>query len=102
MLHVAAHAHADGPVNAVAPGIVTNRDFARALGVALRRPSALPVPAFALRLALGEFAGALLASQRVVPRAAERLGYPFAHPRLDDALRSVTGPVSRTLPAVPP
>lgn len=75
-----------GPINAVAPGEVTNRQFAKALGRALRRPAILPVPGLALRLVMGEVAGALCASQRVVPAAAERFGYRFEHPELAGAL----------------
>ena len=75
-----------GPVNLVAPETVRNADLARALGKALRRPSWLPVPAFALRAAVGELAEHLLEGRRVVPAALERLGFPFAHPTLDGAL----------------
>lgn len=81
--------HISGPMNAVAPDPVTNRDFTRELGAALRRPALLPVPQFALRLALGEMAGALLSSQRVVPRVAERTGYRFQFPKLSEALGQV-------------
>lgn len=80
-----------GPVNAVAPGIATNRGFARALGRALHRPAALRVPAFALRLALGEAAGALLAGQRVAPRRTQALGFTFRHPELGAALDDLVG-----------
>lgn len=80
----------EGPVNATAPAPVTNADFARALGRALHRPSFLPAPAFALRLALGEMADALLLSgQRAVPAKAERLGYAFRYSRLNDALGAI-------------
>ena len=78
-----------GPVNAVAPCAVTNREFTEALGKVLSRPTPLPVPAFALRLAVGrEMADALLlASARVVPRRLEETGYPFRFPELGGALR---------------
>ncbi len=66
-----------GAINAVAPEAVTNRAFTRSLGRVLRRPAILPVPAFALRLAAGEFAGDLLASQRIVPAAALEHGFVF-------------------------
>jgi len=79
-----------GPLNASAPNPVTNRDFARALGRALHRPAFMPAPAFALKLLLGEMAGALLLSgQRVVPARAERLGFTFAFKDVDSALRSI-------------
>lgn len=77
-----------GPINLVAPGIVRNRELARALGAALHRPAWLPVPAFALRAAVGELAEYLLEGRRVVPAALERLGFRFAHPDLDGALRA--------------
>jgi uncharacterized protein len=81
---------AEGGINLTAPQPVTNAEFARALGRAIRRPAFMPAPAFALRLALGEMADALLLSgQRAVPAKAERLGYAFKYPRLDDALRAI-------------
>lgn len=77
-----------GPLNAVAPHPATNADFSRALGRALHRPSLFPVPAFVLRLLFGEMAdGAVLASQRVVPRVATQGGYVFAQSNLDEAMR---------------
>ena len=81
---------ASGAVNATAPNPVTNKEFARALGRALHRPAFMPAPAFALRLALGEMADALLLSgQRAVPAKAERLGFSFRYPRVDEALASL-------------
>jgi uncharacterized protein (TIGR01777 family) len=86
------HAAVTGPLNATAPAPVTNAEFARALGGALRRPAWLPAPAFALKWLLGEMADALLLSgQRAVPAKAERLGFAFAFKQLDDALRSIFG-----------
>ena len=78
-----------GPVNGVAPGAVTNREFTTALARAVNRPALFPAPAFALRLALGAFAEVLLASQRVLPRAAEQAGFRFRHEKLSSALRSL-------------
>ena len=75
-----------GPLLAVAPGIVTNGEFAAALGRALHRPAVLRVPGFALRLALGESATALLAGQRAVPRRTQALGLGFQFPELGPAL----------------
>ncbi|HVV83528.1 MAG TPA: TIGR01777 family oxidoreductase [Kofleriaceae bacterium] len=77
-----------GPINLVAPGSARNRDLAHALGAALHRPSWLPVPAFALRVAVGELADYLLTGRRAVPAALERLGFAFAHPTLDEAVTS--------------
>jgi uncharacterized protein (TIGR01777 family) len=81
-----------GPVNAVAPAPVTNAEFTRTLGRALGRPTLVPLPAFAARLALGEMADELLlASQRVVPARLQASGYRFRYPTLEDALRAVLG-----------
>jgi uncharacterized protein (TIGR01777 family) len=80
-----------GAVNLVAPNPVTVNDFARTLGDALSRPAFARVPEFALRLALGEAAEALLASQRVVPRRAQDAGYAFRFPRLTEALVDIVG-----------
>jgi uncharacterized protein len=78
-----------GPYNVVAPQPARNADFARALGRVLHRPAFLPAPAFALRLALGEMADALLlSSQRVLPQKIAQTTYRFAHPQLEGALRS--------------
>jgi hypothetical protein len=79
-----------GPVNLVSPNPVTNAEFTAALGRALRRPAVFPVPAFALRLMMGEMADeALLASQRVQPEKLLKAGYHFAHPQLDEALEQI-------------
>ena len=75
-----------GPFNLCAPRPVQNRDFSRALAHQLHRPSLLPVPAPALRLALGELAGALLRSQRAIPRRLLAAGYRFRFPELSEAL----------------
>ena len=80
-----------GPVNATAPEPVTNRDFSKALGRALHRPALAPVPAFALRLLYGEMAEIVTTGVRAVPARATELGYAFAHPDLDEALRSALG-----------
>ena len=77
----------NGPVNASAPVPVTNRDFSRALGRALRRPALLPVPGVALHLLYGEMAEIVTTGQRAVPAKALVLGYEFAQPDLDAALR---------------
>jgi uncharacterized protein (TIGR01777 family) len=92
VLHVLANRDLDGPVNAVSPHPVTNREFTGALGSVLSRPTPFPVPAFALRLAVGEMADALLlASARVVPRRLEETGYRFRFPELHAALRHLLG-----------
>jgi len=78
-----------GPINGVAPAEATSRVFATALGRALHRPAILPTPALALRALFGEAASVLLASQRVEPRAARRLGFAWEFPALDAALRDI-------------
>jgi uncharacterized protein len=81
-----------GAVNATAPNPVPNAVFARSLGRVLGRPAVMPAPAFALRLMLGDMADALLLSgQRAVPASAQRHGFTFRFPLLDDALRAVFG-----------
>lgn len=77
-----------GPVNATAPEPVTNWQLSKALGRALRRPAALPVPAAALRLLYGEMAEIVTTGQRVLPAKALVLGYQFRHPHLQEALES--------------
>ncbi|MCA1560792.1 MAG: TIGR01777 family oxidoreductase [Acidobacteria bacterium] len=81
---------AAGPINGTGPEPVTNAEFSKALGRALGRPSWLPAPAFALRVALGEMADALLLTgQRVVPKRALDLGYHFRFPEIAGALRDI-------------
>ncbi len=83
-------AAAEGPFNLTAPHPVTNREFARALGRAMRRPAFTPAPAFALRLAVGEMADALILSgQRSVPERALALGHTFRFSEVDRALAAI-------------
>ncbi len=82
-----------GPVNVVAPNPVTNLEFTRALGRALHRPTLLPAPGFALRLAFGEMAQAtILASERVLPARLSAAGFHFEYPEIEAALRAVLPP----------
>lgn len=80
---------AHGPFNLCAPEPVTNAEMMRALGRVLRRPVWLPVPAFALRLALGEMSATVLTGQRVVPQRLLELGYTFRFPSLLPALEDL-------------
>ena len=83
------HKEVEGPVNAVSPQEIRCSDFARTLGQVLSRPTFMPLPSFAARLALGEMADSLLlASQRVRPQVLEDHGYAFRRPSLDGAIRS--------------
>lgn len=78
-----------GPINVVSPEPVRQAAFADALAHTLGRRARLPVPSAALRLALGESAGLLLDSQRVLPEALRRAGFLFEHPELSEALHAL-------------
>jgi hypothetical protein len=76
-----------GPVNLVAPTPVTNREFTKTLGQVLHRPTVLPMPAFAARLAFGEMADELLlVSQRVEPARLQQAGFRFRYAAVQPAL----------------
>jgi uncharacterized protein (TIGR01777 family) len=80
---------AAGPFNGTAPGTVTNYEFTRALGRALKRPTIFRAPEFAMHLALGEMADMLLHGQRALPAHAQDAGFQFAYPTLEPALTSL-------------
>jgi uncharacterized protein (TIGR01777 family) len=81
---------AHGPLNATGPQPVTNAEFSNALGHALHRPSFIPAPGFALKIMLGEMAGALLLSgQRALPVRAADLGFSFYFGNVDEALADI-------------
>ena len=80
-----------GAINATAPEPVTNAEFTRELARVLHRPAFLKAPEFALRLALGEMADMLLASQRVIPKVAQQSGYRFQFQTLRPALDALLG-----------
>ena len=89
-MHLLSAEDVEGPVNFVSPTPVTNREFTKALGKVLRRPTLLPVPAFAAQLALGEMADeTILASARVYPKRLQESGFAFAQPELEMALRAM-------------
>jgi hypothetical protein len=83
-----------GAVNATAPHPVTNEEFTDRLAQALHRPAILPVPGFALKLALGEMSGMVLASQRVLPTVAKSAGFRFQYPELHPALENLLSPAT--------
>jgi uncharacterized protein len=85
-LHALMSPAVDGPINGVAPGIVTNEEFTRELAAALKRPVFFPVPELALRVLMGEMAEVVTASQRVVPQVALDTGYRYKYPNLRPAL----------------
>jgi uncharacterized protein len=78
-----------GAINATAPQPVTNAEFTRILAAVLHRPALLQVPAFALKLVLGEMSQVLLDSQRVLPTAAQAAGFRFQYPDLPAALGNI-------------
>jgi len=80
---------AEGPLNAAAPETVTNEQFTKTLGKVLGRPTFIPAPRFALQAVLGELAGFVLSSQKVIPEATERAGFKFRFGQLELALRAV-------------
>ncbi len=90
LLFAAADASIRGPINLAAPAPATNEQFTRALGSVLHRPTFIPTPAFALKVAFGDMASIVLASQRVIPQVAVEKGYVFQHPELHAALADLT------------
>jgi uncharacterized protein (TIGR01777 family) len=87
-LHAATHDSIEGAINGVAPGVVRNRDFTKALARELHRPAFIPAPYFGLRLVFGEIAQVLFASQKVEPRVAVQSGFVFRYPALPEALHA--------------
>ena len=85
-----------GPINAVAPNPISHGSFMRQLGRTLHRPVLLQVPAFVLRLGLGELSGLFLASQRVLPNVASAAGFSFVHPEIEDAFADLYGQPANT------
>ncbi|MDX3572606.1 DUF1731 domain-containing protein, partial [Streptomyces sp. ID05-47C] len=77
-----------GPFNLTAPEPLTNREITAAMGRVLHRPTLFPVPAPVLRTVLGEMAGDVLGSARVVPKRLLESGFTFAFPGIEDALRA--------------
>ena len=82
---------ATGPVNLSAPSPATNKELSKALGRVLKRPAFAPVPGFAVKVLYGEMAHIVITGQRMLPARLEELGYDFAEPELESALRSATG-----------
>jgi len=80
-----------GPINATAPNPVTNKAFGKTLGAALHRPLFVWTPGLMLRLGLGEVADLITVGQRVIPKKAMTLGYPFKFPTIEVALTNILG-----------
>jgi uncharacterized protein len=86
IVHAVLSERLSGPINGAAPTPERNADFTRKLASAMHRPAILPTPAWMLKLAVGEFSSALLASQRAVPNALQADGFKFRFPSLESAL----------------
>ena len=80
-----------GPYNLTAPDVATNAEFSRALGQAMGRPSAMPVPALALKALFGEMSAVLLEGQRAVPQRLLAEGFQFRYPEVEAALHNLIG-----------
>lgn len=91
ILHLLDHPDVTGPVNLAGPQPARQAELARAIGQALHRPAVLPAPGFALRAALGEFAGQILGGQRIVGEALVASGFEHTHGDLDAACRWLVG-----------
>ena len=93
-LHAAETGSIVGAMNSVAPNPVRNSEFTKVLARQLHRPAFMPAPYFGLRLAFGEFAQVLFASQRVIPKVALDTGFVFQYPELASALREILAPAA--------
>jgi uncharacterized protein (TIGR01777 family) len=89
MMFIIENQEMKGPVNFCAPNPVRNRDFAKALGKVLGRPSFMKTPSFMIRTLMGEMGTALLGSQRVVPDKLLKNGFEFQYPEIGKALRNL-------------
>jgi uncharacterized protein (TIGR01777 family) len=89
MLFALDHPEVKGVLNGTAPKPVTNKEFSKALGRVLGRPSFMPTPRFALRAMLGEVADVVTKGLRVLPRRALDAGYRFKYDDVETALRAI-------------
>ena len=87
----------EGPVNAVSPNPVTNREFTSTLAGILNRPAFFPVPGWVLKLLLGEMSQLLINSQKISSDSAKNLGYKFIYPKLKIALKTICDQAGHTL-----
>lgn len=83
------HADCNGIYNGCAPNPVSNKEFTRALGHTLSRPAFIPMPAFLLRVALGEMSCLLIEGQYVIPKRTLDSGFVFQYPELEGALKQL-------------
>ena len=91
ILHALDQEHVTGVINGTAPEPVTNRQFSKALGRALGRPSFFRVPGFILRARFGQVAEIITQGQRVLPKRTVELGYQFRYSTIDSALADLVG-----------
>lgn len=89
--HLIQKPDAKGVYNLTAPGVVTNRTLAKAIGRVLKRPALIPVPAFAMRLLFGKTATILLDGQNAIPQHLQQEGFAFQYPQIEPALQDVLG-----------
>ena len=89
VLHALENENISGALNATAPTPVRNIEFTKTLGAVLRKPAIFPVPAFGLKLIMGEFADFVVLSQNVLPEKTEASGYEFRHRTLESALKDL-------------
>jgi hypothetical protein len=89
MIFVLEHQNVKGPFNFCSPHPVRNGDLAKTMGRVLNRPSFMPAPAFVMRLALGEFAGTLLDSQRAIPEKLLSNGFSFQYTDIGEAIKNI-------------
>jgi uncharacterized protein (TIGR01777 family) len=78
-----------GPVNLTSPNPVTNSEFTAGLARAMHRPALFPVPAFALKIALGGFSAEVLGSKKVMPQVLIEAGFTFDYPHISSALEKL-------------
>jgi uncharacterized protein (TIGR01777 family) len=88
-LHALTSPAVDGPINGVAPGMVTNEEFTRELAAALKRPAFFSAPKLALRILMGEMSEVMTGGQRIVPQVALDTEYRFKYPNLRSALEAI-------------
>ena len=78
-----------GTFNCTAPGSIRQKEFAKTLGRALKRPAFIPAPSFVMKKILGEFGSSLLMGQRAVPKALLERGFMFTYPSVEEALEEI-------------
>ena len=86
IIHAIEHPELAGPINLTSPNAKRMKQFGKIVGLALNRPHWLPVPSFALKLALGEKSQLVLEGQYVVPEKLLQSDYQFKFPSLEDAI----------------